>query len=135
MRLHVIVTLYYQEIRYQCGSTIKALKVPYHCGLVKNFQHLLCVAFCLVDEDEYDFACVVDIFTNGHKRTLVKKFFDKMHCDHRWFYGASHRLLQQEVGNLIQGDWNHVEISCKISLWTGTIGREIAPTIAMMGSM
>ncbi|KAL4636710.1 hypothetical protein ACB092_03G027600 [Castanea dentata] len=93
----------------------------------------LCVAFCLVDEDEYDFACVVDIFTNGHKRTLVKKFFDKMHCDHRWFYGASHRLLQQEVGNLIQGDWNHVKISCKISLWTSTIGREIAPTIARMG--
>ncbi|XP_030958559.1 TMV resistance protein N-like [Quercus lobata] len=93
----------------------------------------LCVAFCLVDEDEYDFACVVDIFINGHKRTLVKKFFDKMHCDHRWFYGASHRLLQQEVGNLIQGDWNHVEISCKISLWTSTIGREIAPTIARMG--
>ena len=93
----------------------------------------LCVAFCLADEDEYNFACVVDIFTNGHKRTLVKKFFDKMHCDHRWFYGASHRLLQQEVGNLIQGDWNHVEISCKISLWTSTIGREIAPTIARMG--
>ena len=93
----------------------------------------LCVAFCLADEDEYDFVCVVDIFTNGHKRTLVKKFFFEMHCDHQWFYGASHRLLQEEVGNLIQGDRNHVEISCKISCWTSETGREIAPTIASMG--
>ncbi|KAK7861135.1 hypothetical protein CFP56_024341, partial [Quercus suber] len=65
----------------------------------------LCVAFCLADEDEY---CIVDIFINGHKQMLEKKFFFEMHCDHQWFYGASHRLLQEDVGNLIQGDRNHI---------------------------
>ena len=93
----------------------------------------LCVAFCLADEDEYDFVCVVDIFINGHKGTLVKKFFFEMHCDHQWFHGASHRLLQEEVGNLIQGDRNHIELSCKISCWTSETGGQIAPTIARMG--
>nr|XP_023922363.1 TMV resistance protein N-like [Quercus suber] len=93
----------------------------------------LCLVFCLADVDEHSFVCAVDIFTNGHKRTLVEKFFDNLSCDHRWFYGVSHRLLQQEFGNLIEGDRNHVEISCKISFWTSTTGGQIAPTIAKLG--
>ncbi|KAF3942940.1 hypothetical protein CMV_030453 [Castanea mollissima] len=82
---------------------------------------------------EYSFFCVVDIFINGYKRTLAKKFFENYRCDHRWFYGASESLLQQEVGNFTQGDRNHVEISCKISCWTSKTGRDIAPSIARLG--
>ena len=133
MTLDVNVTLKYQEMRFQSGSTIKVLKVTYHCGLVQNFQQLLCLSLCLDDEDEYSFVCVVDIFINGLKRTLAKNFFENYRCDHRWFYGASQSLLQQEVGNFIQGDWNHVEISCKISCWTSNTGRDIAPSIARLG--
>ena len=93
----------------------------------------LCLSLCLDDEDEYSFVCVVDIFIDGHKRTLAKNFFENYRCDHRWFYGASQSLLQQEVGNFIPGERNHVEISCKISCWTSNTGRDIAPSIARLG--
>ena len=136
MTLNVNVTLKYQEMRFQSGSTIKVLKVTYHCGLVQNFQLLLFVflyVWMMKMSTVFFFFCGVDIFINGHKRTLAKNFFENYHCDQRWFYGASQSLLQQEVGNFIQGDRNHVKISCKISCWTSTTGRDIAPSIARLG--
>ncbi|XP_030958565.1 disease resistance-like protein DSC1 [Quercus lobata] len=93
----------------------------------------LCVAFCLEDENAYAYVCVVDVFTNGHKQTLIEELFDNFCNDNRWFYGASHRLMQHIFGNFIQGDQNHVEISCKISSWTSETGGVIAPTIARLG--
>ena len=93
----------------------------------------LCVAFCLEDENAYGYVCVIDLFTNGHKQTLVEELFDNFRRDNRWFYGASHRLMQHIFGNFIQGDRNHVEISCKISSWTSETGGVIAPTIARLG--
>ncbi|KAL0006208.1 hypothetical protein SO802_013769 [Lithocarpus litseifolius] len=92
----------------------------------------LCLAFSRAGKDKYGYVCVVDIFTNGHKQTLLKKFLCRKRCDNLWFYGASHNLLQQDFRNLIQGDRNHVKISCKISCWTDETGGEIAPTIARM---
>ncbi|KAF3950740.1 hypothetical protein CMV_023543 [Castanea mollissima] len=93
----------------------------------------LCLAFSRAGADEYGYVCVVDIFTNGHKQTLLKNFLCRKRCDHLWFYGVSHNLLQQDFRNLIQGDRNHVKISCKISCWTDETGGEIAPSIARMG--
>ena len=93
----------------------------------------LCLAFSRAGEDEYGYVCVVDIFANGHKQTLLKKFLCRKRRDHLWFYGVSHNLLQQDFRNLIQGDRNHVKISCKISCCTDETGGEIAPTIARMG--
>ena len=98
---------------------------------------VLCLALCLdrlAYEDTYSYVCVVDIFTNGHKqRPIMEKLFDGLQYDHLWFYGAHHSLLQQVFGDLIEGDRNHVEISCKISCWTSKTGSKIAPFIASLG--
>uniref|UniRef100_A0A2N9FDH6 Disease resistance protein RPS4B/Roq1-like leucine-rich repeats domain-containing protein n=1 Tax=Fagus sylvatica TaxID=28930 RepID=A0A2N9FDH6_FAGSY len=76
---------------------------------------VLCLALCLdrlAYEDTYSYVCVVDIFTNGHKRRpIMEKLFDGLQYDHLWFYGAHHSLLQQVFGDLIEGDRNHVEIA------------------------
>jgi hypothetical protein len=39
------MTLKYQEMRFQIGSIIKVSEVPYHFGLVRDFQTLLYVLF------------------------------------------------------------------------------------------
>lgn len=56
-----------------------------------------------------------------------------MQSNHLWLYGGPHQLLHQEFGDLIQGDQNHVEVSCKISQWTSKTSRKIAPAITRMG--
>ena len=53
-------------------------------------------------------------------------------CDHLWFYGVPHCQLQREFGDLIQGDWNHVEISCKIYHWSSRNGKYV-PVFARIG--
>ena len=97
----------------------------------------LCLAFCLdglTDKDTYSYVCVVEIFTNGHKRPFQRRnIFQKLQYDHMWFYGPPHSLLQQVFGDLLQGDQNHVEVSCKISYWTSKTGGNIAPIIARSG--
>ena len=52
-------------------------------------------------------------------------------CDHLLFYGEPHSELQREFGYLMQGERNHVEISCKISHWASENGK-YAPMIARM---
>ncbi|KAM3752003.1 hypothetical protein ACB098_04G155100 [Castanea mollissima] len=59
--------------------------------------------------------------------------FQGLKCDHLWFYGVPHSQLQQKFGDLLQGDQNHVEVSCKISHWTREF-RKFAPVIARMGA-
>ncbi|KAF3949383.1 hypothetical protein CMV_024735 [Castanea mollissima] len=59
--------------------------------------------------------------------------FQGLKCDHLWFYGVPHSQLQQKFGDLLQGDQNHVEVSCKISHWTSEF-RKFAPVIARMGA-
>ncbi|KAK7837480.1 hypothetical protein CFP56_021187 [Quercus suber] len=49
-----------------------------------------------------------------------------------WFLGMPHSQLLRKFGDLMQGDWNHVEISCKISHWTSKFGK-FAPMVARMG--
>ena len=96
----------------------------------------LCLAFCLDgmrDTDTYSYICVVDIFINGHKRLLRQRLFDNLECGHLWFYGVPHSQLQQEFRDLLQGDQNLVDVSCKISNWTSKTGGENAPIIARMG--
>ncbi|KAL0006297.1 hypothetical protein SO802_013858 [Lithocarpus litseifolius] len=108
----------------------------------------LCLAFYLVPlkdnyayDDEYgslhddviSFVCVVNIFTNGHERPFGRrKLFQYLQSNHLWLYSAPHSQLQQEFGDLIQGDRNHVEVSCKISHWTSKTGK-FAPVIARLG--
>ena len=53
-------------------------------------------------------------------------------CDHLWFYGVPHSRLQRDFRDLMQGDRNHVEISCKIDHWVSKNGK-FAPVIARMG--
>ncbi|XP_030950971.1 disease resistance-like protein DSC1 isoform X2 [Quercus lobata] len=47
-------------------------------------------------------------------------------------YTNNDNRLQRRFGDLMQGDRNHVEISCKISHWISTNGK-YAPVIARMG--
>ncbi|XP_050278775.1 disease resistance protein RPV1-like [Quercus robur] len=108
----------------------------------------LCVAFHLVplkdsyaDNDSYGFVrddiiswdCDLIIFINGHKRPFIERmFFRFLKCDHIWFLGMPHSQSLRKFGDLMQGDRNHVQISCKISHWTSEF-RKFAPMVAGMG--
>ncbi|KAF3961513.1 hypothetical protein CMV_013873 [Castanea mollissima] len=85
-------------------------------------------------DDIISWICVVNIFINGHKRPFMQQpIFQCLKCDHLWFYGVPHSQLQQKFGDLMQGDRNHVEVSCKISHWASEFGN-FAPVIARMGA-
>ena len=108
----------------------------------------LCVAFHLVplqdsfaNNDNYgsicddiiSWGCDVNIFTNGHERPFwFRMFFQGLQSDHLWFHGEPHSQLQEEFKNLMLGDHNHVQVSCKIFHWTSETGK-FAPAIARMG--
>ena len=104
-----------------------------------------CIAFHLVPlKDSYasssrhndiiSWVCVVNISINGHKQPFMRQpIFQYLKCDHLWFYGVPHSQLQQKFRGLMQGDQNHVEVSCKISHWTSEFGN-FAPIIARMGA-
>uniref|UniRef100_A0A7N2MJ08 TIR domain-containing protein n=1 Tax=Quercus lobata TaxID=97700 RepID=A0A7N2MJ08_QUELO len=77
--------------------------------------------------------CDIHIFTNSRKRRrIVRTHLYGLKCDNLWFYGVPHSRLQREFGDLMQGDRNHVEISCKIAHWVCRNGN-YAPMIARMG--
>ncbi|XP_030958296.1 disease resistance-like protein DSC1 [Quercus lobata] len=79
--------------------------------------------------------CVFDIHisTNSRKRhRMARARLYDMKCDHLGFHGEPHSRLQTEFGDLMQGDRNHVEISCKIAHWVSRTGK-YAPVIARMG--
>ena len=63
---------------------------------------------------------------------MVSAGFYELKCGHLWFHGEPHSQLQWKFGDLMQGDRNHVEISCKISHWASENGK-YAPVIARMG--
>ena len=107
----------------------------------------LCVAFHLVplkdsyvDNDSYGFrdekvgwVCDLIIFINGHKRPFIERvFFYFLTCDHMWFFFMPHNQVLRKFGDLMQGDRNHIKISCKISHWTSEFGK-FAPIVARMG--
>ncbi|KAK9989765.1 hypothetical protein SO802_030004 [Lithocarpus litseifolius] len=86
-----------------------------------------------VHDDKIDWVCDLRIFINGHKQPFIEKaFFHSLKCDHLWFLGMPHSQLQRKFGDLMQGDRNHVEISCKISHWTSKF-RKYAPMVSRMG--
>ena len=79
--------------------------------------------------------CVYDIFISIDSRE--QRLFDSgsiraLKCDHLLFYGETHNRLQGKFGDLMQGDRNHVEISCKITYWVSRNGK-YAPVIARTG--
>ena len=49
-----------------------------------------------------------------HRHMARFRSYD-LKCDHLWFYGEPQSQLQRSFVDLMQGDRNHVEISCKIS--------------------
>ena len=86
-----------------------------------------------VSDDVISWACDVNIFTNSHKRPfMLRVTYHDLKCDHLWFYGALHSKLQQYFGDMMQGDRNHVEVSCKISGWRSRNGK-FTPVIARIG--
>nr|XP_023914306.1 TMV resistance protein N-like [Quercus suber] len=86
-----------------------------------------------IRDDIIDCVCDIHISTDSHKRhRMVRGNFFELKCDHPWFYGVPHSQLQRRFGDLMQGDRNHVEISCKISRWACRNGK-YAPVIAKMG--
>ena len=106
-----------------------------------------CIAFHLVPlkdsysnkcgslrDDIISWICAVNISINGHKQPFMQPpKFQCLKCDHLWLYGVPHSQLQQKFGDLMQGDQNQVEFSCKISHWTSEFGK-FAPVIARMGA-
>ena len=109
-----------------------ALCVAFHLVLLKD-SYANIGNSGLLQDDIIDWVCDVNIFINGHKRPFRPwMIFQHMKCDHLWFYGPPHSQLQKEFGELLQGDRNHVGISCKISRWTSELGK-FAPVIARMG--
>ena len=85
-------------------------------------------------DDIISWVCVVNIFINGHKRPfMLQPIFQCLTCDHLWFYGVPHSQLQPKFGDLMQGDQNHIKVSCKISHWASEFGN-FAPVIARMGA-
>ena len=86
-----------------------------------------------IRDDIIDFVCDIFIFTNSRKQShTIRTQLYEMKCDHLWFYGEPHSQLQRYFGDLMQGDRNHVEISCKIDHWVSRNGK-YAPVIARMG--
>ena len=86
-----------------------------------------------VGDDEICWNCHLNIFTNGHTQPLtLRRNFYYIRCDHLWFCGVSHSKFQRFFRNMMQGDRNLVEVSCKISRWASTNGK-FAPVIASMG--
>ena len=86
-----------------------------------------------IRDDLIDCVFIIHISTDGRKRhKLVAKRFSGLKCHHILFYGEPHSELQRKFGYLIQGDRNHVEISCKIDHWVSRKGK-YAPVIARMG--
>nr|POE54587.1 putative wrky transcription factor 19 [Quercus suber] len=84
-------------------------------------------------DDIISWVCAVNISINGHKQPFMQPpIFQCLKCDHLWFYGVPHSQLQEKFGDLLQGDQNHVGVSCKISHWTSEFGK-FAPVIARMG--
>ncbi|KAK7837490.1 putative wrky transcription factor 19, partial [Quercus suber] len=87
-------------------------------------------SYGFVRDDKISWVCDLIIFINGHKRPFIETgFFRFLRCDHMWFLGMPHSQLQRRFGDLMQGDQNHVEISCKISHWTSEFGK-FAPMVA-----
>ncbi|XP_030938683.1 disease resistance-like protein DSC1 [Quercus lobata] len=85
-------------------------------------------------DDIISWVCVVNISINGHMQPFMRQpIFQGLKCDHLWFYGVPQSQLQQKFGDLLQGDQNHVKVSCKISHWTSEFGN-FAPIIARMGA-
>ena len=86
-----------------------------------------------IRNDEICWNCHVNVFTNGHTQpfTMGVDFYD-LKCDHLWFCSVSHSQLQQYFKNMMQGDQNLVEVSCKISWWSSRNGK-FAPVIARWG--
>ena len=86
-----------------------------------------------VRDDVINWVCRLNIFTDGHMRPFTRwRTFTNLKCDHLWFHDVFHSQLQQYFGNMLQGDRNLVEVSCKISRWASTNGK-FAPVIASMG--
>ena len=112
--------------------TIFAFCVAFHLVPLKD-SYANNDSYGSILDDIIDWVCDLEIFVNGNKRPLIKTvFFQYMKCDHLWFWGAPHNQLQRKFGDLMQGDRNHVEISCKITHWTSKKGK-FAPMIARMG--
>uniref|UniRef100_A0A7N2L437 TIR domain-containing protein n=1 Tax=Quercus lobata TaxID=97700 RepID=A0A7N2L437_QUELO len=86
-----------------------------------------------IRDDIIDCYLDIHISTDSRKRRFMTwaRFYE-LKCDNLWFYGEPHSRLQRRFGDLIQGDRNHVEISCKITHWTSENGK-YAPVIARMG--
>ncbi|KAK7837482.1 disease resistance protein adr2 [Quercus suber] len=90
-------------------------------------------SYGFVHDDKISWVCDLKIFINGHNRPFIEtRCFRFLKCDHMWFLGMPHSQLQRRFGDLMQGDRNHVEISCKISHWTSEFGK-FAPMVAGMG--
>ena len=86
-----------------------------------------------VRDDVIRWQCHVNIFTNGHTQPFtLKGNFYILKCDHLWFRSVFHSQLQQYFRNIMEGDRNLVEVSCKISWWSSRKGK-FAPVIARMG--
>ncbi|XP_050274289.1 disease resistance protein RUN1-like [Quercus robur] len=86
-----------------------------------------------IRDDLIDCYLDIHISTDSRKRRLMGgQYLYDLKCDHLWFYGEPHSRLQRKFGDLMQGDRNHVEISCKIHHWASRNGN-YAPVIARMG--
>ena len=86
-----------------------------------------------VRDDKIDCVCDIHISTDSRKqRLMATSYLYYLKCDHLWFHGEHHSRLQRDFGDLMQGDRNHVEISCKIDHWANRNGK-FASVIARMG--
>ena len=86
-----------------------------------------------IRDDRIDCYLDIHISTDSRKRRrMFRGGFYELKCDHLWFYDVPHSGLQRDFGDLLQGDRNHVEISCKIDHWVSTTGK-YTPVIAGIG--
>ena len=103
--------------------------------------HLILLKDSYANNDKYGsirddiIDCYLDIHvsTDSRKRRrMLRGRFYGLGCDHLRFHGEPHSRLQRRFRDLMQGDRNHVEISCKIDHWVSTTGK-YAPVIARIG--
>ncbi|KAF3960859.1 hypothetical protein CMV_014458 [Castanea mollissima] len=126
-KLRVLLFESFPTIGLYLASDSAEIYVP----LKDNYANNDSYGFVHDDIISWDYDLI--IFINGHKRPFTEKVFSFfMKCDHLWFFGIPHSQLLRKFGDLMQGDRNHIKISCKISHWASEFGK-FAPMVARMG--
>ena len=105
-------------MKFCCRSRFPCHRAHFWCRLLVLSVMVNGKLYGSLRDEKIYCSCDIHIFTNSRKRrSMVRARYSDLKCNHLWFYGEPHSRLQTRFGDLMQGDWNHVDISCIIDHW------------------